>query len=92
MMGTFKEGLKLVPDIEEKLEEYAIFLDQPPHHGDELQDRHLYFGSGDYSTCIDYLQKIINETASFVLICNVMHACSICWLIMNWAMMRSWNR
>ena len=22
----------------------------------------LYFGSGDYSTCIDYLQKIINES------------------------------
>src|SRR5260221_11093402 len=23
----------------------------------------LYFGSGDYATCIDYLQKIINEKA-----------------------------
>jgi hypothetical protein len=62
MLGTFKEGLKLVPDIEEKLEEYAIFLDQHRIMVLNYKIATLYFGSGDYSTCIDYLQKIIYET------------------------------
>jgi hypothetical protein len=64
MMGTFKEGLKIVPDIEEKLEEYDLFLD--PHRIMVMNYKiaTLYFGSGDYSTCIDYLQGIINETGN----------------------------
>ena len=62
MLGTFKEGLMLVPDIEEKLEEYAIFLDQHRIMVLNYKIATLYFGSGDYSTCIDYLQKIIYET------------------------------
>ena len=62
MMGTFKQGLQAVPDIEDKLEENALFLD---HHRIMVLNYKiatLYFGSGDYSTCIDYLQKIIYET------------------------------
>jgi hypothetical protein len=61
MLGTFKEGQKMVPDIEEKLKEYSLFLD--PHRIMVLNYKiaTLYFGSGDYGTCIDYLQKIINE-------------------------------
>jgi tetratricopeptide (TPR) repeat protein len=61
MQGTFKEGLKIVPGIEEKLEEYSLFLD--PHRIMVLNYKiaTLYFGSGDYSTSIDYLQKIMNE-------------------------------
>ena len=64
MMGTFKEGLKIVPAIEEKLEEYDLFLD--PHRIMVMNYKiaTLYFGSGDYSTCIDYLQGIINETGN----------------------------
>lgn len=64
MMGTFKEGLKIVPDIEEKLEQYDLFLD--PHRIMVMNYKiaTLYFGSGDYSTCIDYLQGIINETGN----------------------------
>ena len=62
MIGTFKEGLKIVPGIEEKLEEYALFLD--PHRIMVLNYKiaTLHFGSGDYGTSIDYLQKIINAT------------------------------
>ncbi|RYY60224.1 MAG: hypothetical protein EOO05_10695 [Chitinophagaceae bacterium] len=62
MLGTFKEGLELVPGIEEKLEENEIFLD--PHRIMVLNYKiaTLYFGSGDFSTSIDYLQKIIHET------------------------------
>ncbi|MFZ4058220.1 MAG: hypothetical protein ACOYKE_08760 [Ferruginibacter sp.] len=60
MLGTFSEGLKLVPLIEEKLQEYELYLD--PHRilVFNYKIANLYFGNGDYSTSIDYLQKIIN--------------------------------
>ncbi|HEY6502660.1 MAG TPA: hypothetical protein VIZ28_01680 [Chitinophagaceae bacterium] len=61
MIGTFKEGLPLVPGIEKRLEEYSLFID---HHRVLVVNYKiaiLYFGSGDYETCIDYLQKIIND-------------------------------
>jgi hypothetical protein len=60
MEGSFEEGKKLVPFIEEKLEEYAGYID---HHRVLVfyyKIASLYFGSGDYSSSIDYLQKIIN--------------------------------
>ncbi len=62
IVGTFKEGLSLVPDITAKLKEYAIFLDDNRVMIMNYKIATLYFGSGDFSTCIDYLQKIINET------------------------------
>ncbi|MFD2918723.1 hypothetical protein ACFS6H_03310 [Terrimonas rubra] len=61
--GTFKEGLKLVPGINEKMEEYSLFLDKHRIMVVNYKIATLYFGSGDYSTCIDYLQTIINEHA-----------------------------
>jgi hypothetical protein len=63
MKGTFKEGLLLVPDIEEKLNKYALFLDIHRVMVMNYKIAMLYFGSGDYTTSIDYLQKIINENA-----------------------------
>lgn len=62
MMGTFKQGLKLVPAIEEKMVENAIFLDQHRIMVLNYKIATLYFGSEDYSTSIDYLQKIIQES------------------------------
>ncbi len=61
MMGTFKEGLKLVPEIESRMEEYHLFVDQHRILVLNYKIAMLYFGSGDYNTCIDYLQKIIHE-------------------------------
>ncbi|HEY1112385.1 MAG TPA: hypothetical protein VGE66_02455 [Chitinophagaceae bacterium] len=61
MLGTFKEGLALVPQIEEKLQEYALFIDRHRVLVLNYKIANLYFGAGDYSTCIDYLQKIIND-------------------------------
>ena len=60
MSGTFKEGLKTVPAIEEKLNEYSLFVD--PHRilVFNYKIALLYFGSGDYNTAIDYLHRIIN--------------------------------
>jgi hypothetical protein len=61
LKGTFREGLSLIPDIEEKLKENALFID--PHRVMVLDYKiaSLYFGSGDFDTCIDYLQRIIND-------------------------------
>ena len=60
MLGLFKEGLALVPGIEEKLEEYAQYIDGHRILVFNYKIATMYFGSGDYSTSIDYLQKIIN--------------------------------
>ncbi len=61
MLGTFRQGLTLISGIEEKLENYHLFID---HHRILVLNYKiamLYFGSGDYNRCIDYLQKIIND-------------------------------
>jgi hypothetical protein len=61
MKGTFKEGIALVPDILKKLDEDALFIDRHRVLVLNYKIATLYFGSGDYATCIDYLQKIIND-------------------------------
>jgi tetratricopeptide (TPR) repeat protein len=58
--GTFTEGTKLVPHIEEKLKEYELYLDRHRVLVFYYKFASLYFGSGDYETTIDYLNKIIN--------------------------------
>lgn len=58
--GTFTEGLKIVPTIEEKLDTYSIYLDRHRILVFYYKIASLYFGSGDYNTSIDYLNKIIN--------------------------------
>jgi hypothetical protein len=60
MHGSFKEGLKLVPELEEKLASYALHLDRHRVLVFYYKIASLYFGSGDYDTTIDYLNKIIN--------------------------------
>ncbi len=64
MTGTFKEGLKLVDTVLTNLDEYALYVD--PHRIVVFNYKlaTLYFGSGDYNTCIDFLQKIINDTSA----------------------------
>jgi hypothetical protein len=61
MRGTFKEGLSLIPHVEEKLDEYALFLDKHRILVFNYKIASLYFGSGDYNAAIDYVQRIINE-------------------------------
>jgi len=61
MMGTFSDGLKLVKPIVEQLKEYALYVDNHRILVFNYKIASLYFGSGDYATCIDYLQKIINS-------------------------------
>jgi hypothetical protein len=64
MQGSFKEGLTLIPVIEKKLTEYALFLDRHRVLVLNYKFAMLYFGSGDYNTCIDYLQKIMNDNSN----------------------------
>lgn len=63
MKGTFKEGLSLINDIEQKLDEYTLYVDNHRIVVFNYKIATLYFGSGDYATSIDYLQKIMNGNA-----------------------------
>ena len=58
--GSFTEGLKLVPHIEEKLEEYELYLDRHRVLVFYYKIACLYFGAGKNEKAIDYLNKIIN--------------------------------
>ncbi len=61
MTGTFSKGLELVPGIEAGLKEYSVYVDMHRILVFNYKFAVLYFGSGDYETCIDYLQRIIHE-------------------------------
>jgi hypothetical protein len=60
MKGTFTEGLKLVPEIEKKLDEYALYVDHHRILVFNYKIATLYFGAGRYERAIDYLLRIIN--------------------------------
>lgn len=59
MFGTFRRGLKMVPYIEEKLKEYELYLDMHRVLVFYYKIASLYFGNGDFETCIDWVNKII---------------------------------
>ena len=61
MMGTFSEGVPLIPGIEKKLQDYHLFVDSHRIMVLNYKFAMLYFGSGDFNQSIDYLQKIINH-------------------------------
>jgi tetratricopeptide (TPR) repeat protein len=63
MTGTFKEGLALIPTIEQKMEEYALYIDRHRILVFNYKIASIYFGSGNYGKCIDYLNRIINDNA-----------------------------
>ncbi len=58
--GSFSEGLKLVPEIARRLQEYEIYLDRHRILVFYYKIACLYFGSGDNEQTINYLNKIIN--------------------------------
>jgi hypothetical protein len=58
--GTFTEGLRLVPHIEEKLKEYELYLDRHRVLVFYYKIACLYFGSGNNEKAIEYLNKIIH--------------------------------
>ena len=50
-----------MPDIVQKLEEFDLFVDEHRIMVLNYKIATLYFGSGKYDECIDYLHKIIND-------------------------------
>jgi tetratricopeptide (TPR) repeat protein len=64
MQGTFTEGLGIIPAIEKGLKEYDLFLDRHRVLVLNYKFAMMYFGSGNFSAAIDYLQKIINDNTS----------------------------
>ena len=58
--GSFSEGLKIVPYIEDNLKEYELFLDRHRVLVFYYKIACLYFGAGKNEKAIDYLNKIIN--------------------------------
>ena len=61
MLGTFKEGITEVPNILLVLKQNELFIDEHRIMVFNYKIASLYFGDANYDTCIDYLQKIINE-------------------------------
>ncbi len=61
MQGSFQEGLKWVAQLEEELHDNALYIDRHRILVFNYKIATLYFGSGDYNTCIDYLRRIIND-------------------------------
>lgn len=59
--GSFDEGLKLIPVIENKLEEYQLFLDRHRVLVLNYKIATLHFAAGNYDKSIDYLRLIIND-------------------------------
>lgn len=60
MSGSFREGLPLADKIQEKLDEYGLFVDRHRILVFNYKIATLYFGAGEYNKTIDYLQRIIN--------------------------------
>ncbi|MEP6711367.1 MAG: hypothetical protein ABJA37_03070 [Ferruginibacter sp.] len=61
MQGDFKQGLAIIPGIENKLKEYALFVDSHRIVVFNYKFASLYFGACEYEKAIDYLHKIIND-------------------------------
>ncbi|PTX14363.1 hypothetical protein C8N40_11128 [Pontibacter mucosus] len=59
MEGRFTEGLRIVPEIRRNLNVFQQQLDPHRQLVFYYKIACLYFGSGDYTSCILYLQKII---------------------------------
>jgi hypothetical protein len=60
MEGNFTEGLQLIPILEEELVQFAPYLDKHRVMVLYYKIACLYFGSGDNSSAIQYLNKVIN--------------------------------
>ncbi|MEP6647856.1 MAG: hypothetical protein ABJC12_12275 [Saprospiraceae bacterium] len=60
LQGSFQEGLTMVPYVLEKLKEFQLFVDSHRIMVFYYKIASLYFGTGDFDNCIEYLNKIIN--------------------------------
>jgi tetratricopeptide (TPR) repeat protein len=63
LQGSFSEGLKLVPEVEEKLAAFELQLDKHRTLVFYYKIACLYFGLGDFEKATEYLNKIIHWRA-----------------------------
>lgn len=63
LAGTYNEGIKLVPQIERGIKRYEPFIDIHRIMVFNYKMAWLFFGAGNYSKAIDYLNAIINLEA-----------------------------
>jgi len=61
MTGEFDKGVKLIPEMEQKLGQYSSLIDRHRVLVLNYKFATLLFGTGNYAGAIDYLMKIINE-------------------------------
>jgi tetratricopeptide (TPR) repeat protein len=61
LKGTFSEGLRLVPGIEERLAAWPMQIDQHRFLVLYYKIACLYFGAGDAGRAIQYLNRIIHQ-------------------------------
>ncbi len=64
MSGTFAEGLLFIKGMEDEMNKFALYIDAHRILVFNYKIATLYFGNGDYATCIDYLQRIINNNVN----------------------------
>jgi len=58
--GSFTEGLAMVPEIMEQLDNYDLYIDRHRVLVFYYKIACLYFGSGDNEKAVDFLNRIIN--------------------------------
>lgn len=58
--GSFSEGVRLVPQVEEFLGEYGRNIDEHYRMLFAYKIACLYFGNGEYRKCMNYLHSIIS--------------------------------
>jgi len=63
MEGSFSDGLNLMPELEKKLKEYRLHLDQHRVLVFYYKMACMYFSSGDNKKALEYLNEIINLKA-----------------------------
>lgn len=61
MQGTFEEGLRVLGTVEGQMHDNGLYIDMHRLLVFNYKIATLYFGAGDYSKSIDYLQKIMNN-------------------------------
>ncbi len=64
LTGSFSKGLYMVPFLQKMLKEYGLYLDEYRVLVFYYKIACLYFGSGNNSKAIDYLNLIINSKAN----------------------------
>ena len=61
LQGRFTKGLRLVPFLEDMLQQYGLYLDAHRVLVFYYKIACLYFGSGNNEKAIDYLNRVINQ-------------------------------